>query len=321
MDLIADIGGTNTRCALVRDGRITGVRRLRNADFTGLSEVLLHYLAELGRPGAPEAVALSVAAPVIEDRIALTNLRWSFSRRTLATTLGARRLHVVNDYTALAWSLPHLRADDTVAIGGGSADPRAPRAVIGPGTGLGTGALVPTDDGDWTAVPGEGGHVTLAAANAREAAVIAHVRERVGHVSAERLLSGPGLALLYRTLAELDGVRATTPDPAQVTAAAAAGDARADEALELFLCMLATTTADLALTLGARGGVYLAGGILPVFPDRVRASGFRARFEDKGRYAGYLATIPVRLITCEEPAFPGLREIIRRGRPPLDPGR
>lgn len=310
LDLIADIGGTNTRCALVDGGRVTAVRELANRRFSGLTEALVHYLAEVGRPARLRHAALCVAGPVLTDQVTMVNIDWAFSRARLARTLGVERLHVVNDFTALAWALLRLKPQDLLALGQGLGDPRSPRIVLGPGTGLGTGLLVPCDDGGWSAVAAEGGHVTLAAADEQEAAVIAEARREYGHVSAERLVSGPGLALLYRMLARVEGRSAETLTPADITSLALRGDAHADAALEMFLRMLATVAGNLALSTGARGGVYLAGGILPRVTERLQRSGFRERFSAKGRYRDYLQGIPLFLITHEHPAFPGLIQLL-----------
>ncbi|MCC5867133.1 MAG: glucokinase [Gammaproteobacteria bacterium] len=309
IDLIADIGGTNTRCALVEDTRITAARELRNDRFSSLTEALLHYLAEVGRPARLRHAALCVAAPVLTDQVRMVNIDWTFSRVTLARTLGVSRLHVVNDFTALSWALLRYRPSDLVSLGGGLAEPRTTRIVLGPGTGLGTGMLVPCESG-WSTVAGEGGHVTLAAANEREASVIAAARRRYGHVSAERLVSGPGLAVLYATLAEVDGVDVAARGPAEITTLALQGEPHALATLQMFFELLGTFAGNLALSAGARGGVYLAGGILPRVLDQLVASGFRERFMDKGRYRDYLQGIPLYVVTHEQPAFPGLVQLL-----------
>lgn len=309
IDLIADIGGTNTRCALVEDTRITAVRELRNDRFSSLTEALLHYLAEVGRPARLRHAALCVAAPVLTDQVRMVNIDWAFSRVTLARTLGVSRLHVVNDFTALSWALLRYRPSDLVAMGGGLAEPRSTRIVLGPGTGLGTGLLVPCDSG-WSVVAAEGGHVTLAAANEREASVIAAARRRFGHVSAERLVSGPGLAELYSLLGEIDGIAVAARGPAEITTLAVQGEHHALATLQMFFELLGTFAGNLALSAGARGGVYLAGGILPRVRDLLSASGFRERFVDKGRYRDYLQGIPLYVVTHEQPAFPGLVQLL-----------
>jgi len=315
IDLIADIGGTNTRCALVEDGtRITAVRELRNSRFSGLSEALLHYLAQVGRPQRLRHAALSVAAPILTDQVHMVNIDWAFSRSSLARTLGVERLYVVNDFTAKAWALLRLKPTDLAPLSDGLAQPRASRIVLGPGTGLGTGVLVPTDNGSWVAVAAEGGHATLAAANDREAEVISAARRRVGHVSAERLISGPGLALLYSVLAEVEDTLVAERSPAEITALARQGDAHALASLGMFFELLATFASNLALSVSAHGGIYLGGGILPRVLDLLQASGFNERFIDKGRYRDFLQRMPVYVITHEYPAFPGLVQVLSGSR-------
>jgi len=318
MDLIADIGGTNTRCALVGpDGRITGQQRRSNAASASLSAMLHDYIDSVGRPRLAQA-ALSVAAPVGDnDTVRMVNIDWAFSKQALQAELGVSRLLVCNDFVALAHALPALGAGDLHPLQVGRRQPQAPRVVIGPGTGLGTSILVPVDGGRSHAVPGEGGHVTLAARTPREQAIINHIQVMYGHVSAERLVSGPGLAHIHAALQALDAgspqlpPRAQWADAATISAAALAGERLADEALETFFLLLATTAGNLAVTAGAFGGVYLAGGILPRLLPRLDRSGFVARFIDRGRYRDYLAAMPLAVITHPLPAFPGLQRLLQ----------
>lgn len=303
--LIADIGGTHSRLALGG----AGIHRLRiydNAGFDGLEAVISAYLDELDVP--PAVAALAVACPVQGDAGTMTNLGWSFSAAALRRRFGFGTVYVLNDFAAIAHAVPALEPGDVRQIGGGAGIPGRPAGILGPGTGLGVSGLVPHGDG-WIPVAGEGGHVTLAPANDEESRIIERLRRDIGHVSAERLLSGPGLVLLYRLLAGAD----TVPDAAAITRLAATGkDATAVRVVDLFLAMLGTVAGNLALTLGAEGGIYLAGGILPKIADRLALSGFRERFVDKGRYRDYLAAIPTRLITLEHPALHGLRALLER---------
>ena len=211
---------------------------------------------------------------------------------------------------ANALAMPHLEAAELLKIGGGAAVFDAPIGVLGPGTGLGVSGLLRTG-GSWTPISGEGGHATMPAADARESAVIEHMRRRFDHVSAERLLSGPGLVNLYQTLAEIDGVPAASFTPAQI-ADAHIGESEplCRAALEMFCAMLGTVAGDLALTLGARGGIYIAGGIVPRLGTRFADSQFRARFEAKGRFQPYLAAIPTSVATSPFLAFLGLRALL-----------
>lgn len=308
--LIADIGGTHARFALCdADGAVRKPLVLACRDFPDLASAARDYLAQVA-PAQPTRGAFAVASPVLGDTITMTNHPWSFAIETVRRDLGLEDLKVLNDFAAMALAVPHLEPGDRVPVGGGAAVAGTPVAVLGPGTGLGVSALVPSADG-WVPLATEGGHATLAAATAREDAVIAVLR-RDGHVSAEDTLSGSGLVNLYKALSELES---ETPDggvrPSEVTRRALDGTcARCAEALEMFCAMLGTVAANLALSLGARGGVYIAGGIVPKLGDAFQASGFRQRFEDKGRFSDYMAAIPTFVVTHPLPAFVGLSHLV-----------
>jgi len=309
--LIADIGGTNARFALRRPGRAPyRIRSLPTRDFPRLADAARAYLAGAAPGTRPRHAAIAVAAPVTGDRVQLTNRDWSFSTAGLRRALGLDRLAVINDFAAIAHAVPSLRPADWIGVGGGRGDPRAPVALIGPGTGLGVALLVP-DGGRHIPVATEGGHVSLAAADAEEDAIVAAIRGRFSHVSAERVLSGPGLVNLYRALAGLRGLAAPLSDPSAITEAALAKtDALAEATLDAFCGFLGGVAGNLALTTGARGGVYIAGGIVPRFADRLARTPFRRRFEAKGRYKAWLAPIPVRVITRPQPALLGLCRVL-----------
>jgi glucokinase len=308
---VADIGATNTRCALLDDkGQELAPETFENADFTGVAGVLRIYLDHRRASDRPTRAALAVAAPITGDEVRMTNIGWRFSQRGLAEELELKRLQVVNDFAAVAWALPLLEPGDVVRIGGGESVPRAALAALGPGSGLGVSALVPAADG-WAAMTGEGGHVSMPAVTREEQDAIALLRERFnGHCSAERVLSGPGLVNLYVALAELAGRGCPTVNPEDVTHLAKQGEPLAGKTLAMFFAMLGTIAANLALTTGARGGVYIAGGIVPRLVEQLRASEFRARFEAKGRYQDYVAAIPTQVITAPLPAFRGLRYLL-----------
>lgn len=300
--LVGDIGGTNARFGLIANGRLGDVHSFACADFAGLDAAVRAYLGRTGTQ--PRRAAFCVAGPVAGDRVRMTNHPWEFSIAQLTAALGLERLRVTNDFAAVAEAVPRLGATDRRQVGGGATVADAPIAVIGPGTGLGVAGLTPNADG-WTVIPTEGGHVTLAAATDREAAVIARVRAIHGHVSAERLISGPGLTLLHRTLAELAGRAGADLDPATIT-----GDPAHDETVDQFCAFLATAASNLALSLGARGGVYIAGGMVPKLGARFDRSSFRARFEAKGRFSDYLKAIPTFVITHPHPALLGLAGMV-----------
>jgi len=311
VDLIADIGATNTRCALLDDkGHELAPEAFDNADFTGVAGVLRIYLEHRRASDRPTRAALAVAAPILGDEVQMVNIGWRFSQSELRRELSLKRLQVCNDFAAVAWALPSFSPADLVQIGGGESAPRATLATLGPGSGLGVAALVPTSDG-WAVMSGEGGHVTMAANTREEQDVIASLRERFdGHCSAERVLSGPGLVNLYVALAERAGRGQPTVTPEDVTNLAKQGEPLARKAIAMFFAMLGTVAGDLAVMTGARGGVYIAGGIVPKLVDPLRKSEFRARFEAKGRYRAYLAAIPTQVITAPLPAFRGLRHLL-----------
>lgn len=299
--LIADIGGTNTRCAIARAGGVVdAVDTFRNRDFPTLDRLLAAYLGALPPADRPNQAVIAVAAPIRGDEIRMVNINWAFSVTALARTLSLQRVMPLNDFAAQAYALPVLAPADLHKVGSGEPVALAPKVVIGPGTGLGTAGLVHLD-GKWHAITGEGGHVTMAPANEREAHLVALGRERFGHCSAERLVSGAGLAFIHEVVS---GGRKLTPK--EIGAAVQAKDEAALESLDIFFELLATVASNLALTFAAFGGVYIGGGITPRYIEQFAASGFRTRFEDKGRYRAFLADIPTWLITADQPALQGL---------------
>ncbi len=306
--LVADIGGTNARFGWIAAPglAIEEVRTLPCAEHATLADAVRHYLAERGL-GQPGSMAMGIANPVTGDEVRMTNHHWGFSISALQAELGLQRLLVLNDFTALALSLPSLTAAELRQVGGGAARAQAPIALIGPGTGLGVSGLLPAA-GEWVALAGEGGHVTLPATTAREAALIAQIQARHGHASAERAISGAGLVALYEAVCALDGVTPEPSTPADVTRRALSGEcARSVEALTHFCALLGSVAGNLALTLGALGGVYIGGGIVPRLGSFFDQSPFRERFEAKGRFRAYLAQMPVFVIDASvSPALLGV---------------
>jgi glucokinase len=312
--LIADVGGTNIRLALA-DGPGAKARRViayQDAEHPTLEAAIAAYLAAVGE--RPRAACIAIAGPVVGTVLQLTNRGWQLDRAALAGRFGWARLLVINDFEALALALPSLEPDVLAQIGGGSPLPGKPKAVLGPGTGLGVGGLVPGAGGRWIALASEGGHAGFAPFDERDLAVLGLLQRRYGRVSAERVLSGPGLAALYEALTELHGAPRKAPSPDKITHAALAGeDAPAAEALELFCAALGSFAGDVALTLGAQGGVYIGGGIAPRIIDVLRASRFRARFEHKGRIRPMVAGIPTWVILDKLPALPGAVRALEQG--------
>jgi glucokinase len=311
--LIADIGATNTRFALVEPGgAITRTRVVATDDFASLNDAIEDYLATEAPPAKPTLGVVAVAAPVTGDTVTMTNSPWTFSVEATRKHFGFTRLRMINDFVANALAVPQLAAADRRQIGGGAPVAGAPIGVIGPGSGLGMSMLIPKD-GSVVSIQGEGGHVTMAPADAREAAVLDLMRPRFDHVSAERCLSGPGLVNLYSALCELSGEPAAPLTAAQITNLRAEQDEpRAREATAMFCAMLGTIAGNLALTIGARGGIYIAGGIVPKLGAAFAQSDFRSRFEAKGRLSGYLAAIPAYVITHSSPALLGAAKLIEQ---------
>jgi glucokinase len=306
--LLGDIGGTNARFAWqdAPDAEPADVGVYPGAEYDTLLAAISHYLKVKGKP-TPAACAIGIANPITGDQVKMTNHHWSFSIAELKKHLGVNRLVVINDFTALALALPALSTSDSHQVGPGTATSGSNIALIGAGTGLGVSGLVAMHTGQLVPVTGEGGHVTLAAQDDHEAAVVQHLRQRFGHVSAERVLSGPGLVSLYQTLSALGAHQAEPLDAAAIIARArTTEDAQCANALDLFFNFLGSVAGDLALTLGARGGVYIGGGIVPRLIPELERSSFRDRFENKGRFREYLRGIPTLVINTKvSPAFLG----------------
>jgi len=304
--LIGDVGGTHVRFALWREGRPDAVRVLATGDYPGPEEAIRAYLAGLGLPStALETACLACAGPVHSDLFSLTNNHWQFSRLALTHALGLRQLLVINDFAAMALGMTRLADHERLTVRPGHAEADCPRLVLGPGTGLGVSALLPDGAGRWRVLPGEGGHVDLPVASDRELALWQLMRRELGHVSAESVLCGAGLLRLYRASCLLDGQLAPFDSAAAVSKAALAGDGAAVAVLEQFCCWLGRVAGNHTLTFGARGGVYLAGGILPRFAAFLQGSGFARCFADKGVMSDYLTDIPVWLATAEQPGLLG----------------
>jgi glucokinase len=318
--LVGDIGGTHARFALIlaEGGPLVHTRVLPSPAFGGPAQAIAAYLEAVRAP-APRWCAFGIASPVWEDQVRMTNLHWRFSISALRAALGLDVLRVMNDFAVLAMAIPALRPADLRQVGGGA--PRAGAAIglIGPGTGLGVSGLVPCG-ADYVPVAGEGGHASLAARGREEAELIEWIGERHGHVSAERLVSGPGLENLYLAHAARQGVAVAALDAAEIGARALAGtDPLCVQALDSLCAFLGTAAADLALILGAHGGICIGGGIVPRLGAFFDRSPFRARFEDQGRFRGYLARIPTRVIQAQHPALLGaarvLAQLARSGEP------
>jgi glucokinase len=305
--LLADVGGTNARFALeTQRNRFEHVAVLSCAESPSLADAVSAYLSRPGmdKAGPVRHAAVAIATPVEGDLVYMTNHHWSFSIENLRAALGLETLLAVNDFTALAMALPHLSGSQRVQVGGGAPLPGRTLGLIGPGTGLGVSGLVPLADG-WSALASEGGHASFAPCDAQEDAILAALRQEYGHVSAERLLSGAGLEAICRVLG---GERLAA---SEITRRAHDGScALSARAVECFCAALGSVAGNVALTLGATGGMYIGGGIVPRLGELFQRSPFRARFEDKGRLSPYLARIPTWLITEPYPAFLGVSALL-----------
>lgn len=309
--LVADIGGTNARFALAVSGenRLSRFVTLPASGYSGLIPAAREYLD--GIPGeAPSRACIAVACPVLGDTVSLTNNDWSFSVEEVRRTLKLKQLMVVNDFKALAAGVPLLATDERVQIGKGSPVPGRPISVIGPGTGLGVATVVP-DGGRHILLDGEGGHVGFAPGNEREIEILRLLSRRFGRVSTERILSGDGMATLYRALAEIDGAEAPALAAADIIERAKSGScSRCLETIGVFCAALGSFAGDTAMTLSSRGGVFIGGGIVPRIVELLDRSPFRERFESKGRTSSFVGNMPTYLITSDHTALTGAASLL-----------
>jgi len=304
--LVGDVGGTNARFALVDpQGHIRHPRSFLAKDYASLADVIAEYLEQTAGRRRPARAVIAVAGPVLDGEIEFTNLDWQISEGDLLAHFEFEAVKLINDFAAQALACPLLEPDDLRALGPelrGALD--GPQVVLGAGTGFGVAGLARGERGD-LAVATEGGHAAFAPSDDVEIEVLKRLRTRHSRVSIERLLSGPGLYDLYRALAEIEGANAELPDDKSVVAAANEGDRMAGAAADRFCAIMGSVAGDLALTFGARGGVFVSGGLAPRLADRLASGTFRARFEDKGRLAPYVAQIPTSLVLHPYPAIVG----------------
>jgi glucokinase len=307
--LLGDIGATNARFCLLANDTLGPVTTFEVARYAGFPDAVAAFLNTHRDQVSVNHALLAVAGPVEGDRCKLTNSSWVVDADELRRMFRLAEVRVINDFAATAYSLPSLTAADLHPLGGGQAIPGAPMAVLGPGTGLGVACLVPGAS-EPAVIAGEGGHATFGAASAREDAVIDYLRRRFGHVSAERMVSGTGLENLYQAIAALDESEVPSRDAAEITKTALDGTCRTSgAALDMFCALLGSFSGNVALTFGARGGVYIAGGIAPRILGLMGRSQFRRRFEEKGRLRPYLEAIPSCVIVHSAAAFVGLKSL------------
>ena len=306
--LVADIGGTNARFALLTsDNKIYQQQVLACADYPEITLALQHYLSLVGNP-VIEAAALAIANPITGDWVEMTNHNWTFSINETRQALGFKEMIFKNDFTALAMSIPVLPVEDLLQVGGVSSSKGSSIAVIGPGTGLGVSGLLKRGD-YWVPIEGEGGHVSISPANERECDILKLCWSEFPHVSAERLVSGMGLQNLYQTICQLEKVEARPLQPAEITSSGRnESDPHCAEALAIFCALLGSVAGDLVLTLGAFRGLYIGGGIVPKLGKYFETSNFRQRFEAKGRFRKHLEQVPVFVINTKNPALFGISQ-------------
>ena len=315
--LLADIGGTYARFTLqLSPGRFAHTASLLCADHADFHAAISTYLGSLpeGMASTVEHAAIAIANPVEGDQVRMTNYHWHFSIEQMRQRLGLTTLVVVNDFTALAMALPRLTPSQRRQVGGGQARENSVIGVIGAGSGLGVSGLIPLDDG-YVALGTEGGHTSFAPRDEREITILRHGLTLYPHLSFERLLSGPGLELIHRALCGREAAAADAPAEAlsapEITRRALDhADPLCEETLQAFCSILGTAAANLAVTLGALGGVYIGGGIVPRLGEYFDRSPFRARFEDKGRFSDYVKLIPTFVVTAEHATFDGVAAIL-----------
>jgi glucokinase len=317
--LVADIGGTNARFAMVDldDLVVPRFETYPCANFRSLAEAAAAFVKDTG--ARPSVAAFDIAGPVSGDRGVITNLSWNMTTDELAEATGAKSVLLLNDFEALALSVQLMTANDLRQLGGGAPVERATKGVVGPGTGLGVGGLV-WSASRWMPIPGEGGHTTFAAASIEEMEILSTAAKQYDHFSNERVVSGPGLVNLYVCFSARRGITLKDRVGAnEITRRALANeDPVAVEALDFFVKALGRVAGDTALMMGARGGVYLGGGIQPKVLDFLTKPAFRQAFESKGRLTPFLQPIPVYVMLARDAGLRGagvaLKTALAEGR-------
>jgi glucokinase len=292
LSLVADIGGTNSRFALCEPGTLDLLepRKFANRDFDSMEAVVAHYLAQV--QAEPKQACIAVAGPIASDTVQLTNIDWRFSRSEVRRQFGFHRLHIANDFTALAMAVPHLGPDRIIHNGGGEAAQGQPVAVLGPGTGLGVSGLLPYGK-RWIPLQGEGGNASFSPGTALEVELLRYAQRHLDYVRAENFISGAGMGFLHEAMAAVAGQKIEALPNDEITRRGLTGECvRCEETLLTFCGMLGSFAGDIALLLGARGGVYIGGGIVPILGEFFFRSPFRSRFEAKGKFTSYVRPIP-----------------------------
>jgi glucokinase len=307
--LLGDIGGTTARFAVLAGDSLGPIDHLPVSGYRSMIEAIEGYLGGRQDRNRIDAAVLGVAGPVENGRCVIINSQWVIDAAELRTAFGFKSISVINDFEAIAYALPYLSEHDVRPLAGGKPSLGESMAVIGPGTGLGMAGVIRRAGGT-TIVPTEGGHASLPGTTTREDAVIAHLRGKFGHASAERALSGPGLENLHSAIAAIDGIAVSSRTAAEIIRQALDRSCPVSvAAVDMFCAMLGTVAGDLALMFRARGGVYIAGGIVPRFVDLLARSEFHARFVAKGRFQPDLERVPTAVIVNPDAAFLGLKSL------------
>jgi glucokinase len=312
LSVVADIGGTNIRLAVfdLVSGDLSKTREYPCAQFITLENAIAQYFATLSDPVSN--LCLAIACPVDNDLVCMTNFHWKFSKKEMKEKLKLASLYVINDFTAISLAVPYIEEEYQIKIGGGTQVENAVKAIFGAGTGLGVSHLIRQDD-KWISLDGEGGHASFAPNTREQVDVLLLLKEQFSHVSAERILSGQGMVNIYHALCRLAGKQPVYFEPAQITEAALNNECElALNTLTLFCQVMGSFAGNLAMSLDCRGGVYIAGGIVPRFVEFFQKSQFRAFFEAKGRLKSYLETVPTYLITHKNPGLLGASVYLRQ---------
>ena len=329
--LLADIGGTNARFAIAdiaADNPLMEhtAQYFAVSDFPSLAHAARHYLDTSGHDALDirEAV-FAVAGRVEGDEARITNHPWVISSERTASELGFSAVTLINDFAAQAMAIPLLRLQDVVHIGGAFWSPDArpvsrTYAVIGPGTGLGVGALV-IRNGHHHPLETEGGHISFPPGTPEEIRILEQLSAQFGRVSNERLICGPGLVNIHRAISEIAGEDPGPMKPSDITERARAGDLRAMRTVDVFCAVFGAIAGDLVLTLGAWDGVFLTGGLVPKMLDDLRHSGFRQRFEHKGRFSATLARVPSIAVMHANAGLLGASAVAQRAKMRQDGNR
>jgi len=329
--MAGDIGGTNSRLALFDSENLSQpvfTRIYPSGEYESLGVILDRFLDEVRRDfgaGLPRRAGLGIAGPVEGSHAVVTNLPWRVDADQLVARLGMEKVVLLNDFAAVAHAVPALGPGDLHQLGGGPPQPGHPMVVLGAGTGLGQGFLIPMENG-FRVVSSEGGHSDYPPRTPQEIRLLAYLSGKFGRVSCERVVSGPGLVNIYGFLKEEEGMEESPDlareislgDPAAVISRRGLEgvDPICDRALDLFCSGYGSLAGNLALTVLAKGGVYLAGGIAAKILPRLESGGFRHSFENKGRFGGFLQTVPVFLITQPQPGLMGAALAASRDEPP-----